>query len=112
MLIAAASLLVVSAAAAVPIEPQPRGVEADAPIIVRFDTHKMGIDHRTYEKVERYVTASSLFERATSHIWGLEGEVDLALHPKLGKADEAIAALKAMIPPDNGIYWTTVTDRR
>ncbi|HEY0292919.1 MAG TPA: hypothetical protein VGC51_11420 [Hansschlegelia sp.] len=112
LIAAAASLLIATAAAAVSIERQPRGVPAKAPIVVRFDTHKMGIDQRTYDKVAQYVTTSALFERAEAHVWGLEGEVDLALHPKPGKADEAIAALKAMIPPDNGVYWTTVTGRR
>jgi hypothetical protein len=105
-------LSISQAAAAGAIERLPRGVQTGAPVVVRFGSHAMGIDQKAYDRVAAYATSSPLVEKTVAAFWGREGEVDLGLFPKAGKADEVLAELRSMRLPESRVGWTKILDMR
>lgn len=101
----AACVLAAGAASAATIEKAEPNADTGAPIVVQFGSYASGIDGETYGNVAAFAAGSDAIERAVEAPWGREGERDLGLFPKPGRADEVRAALKKLIPDVSEKGW-------
>lgn len=101
----AAVLLLVWRSEAAPIEYKPfqsMPPPVVCPIIMYFGSYGGGIDRATKKAVIDYIEASSTIARAVGQPWGLEGEFQLCVFPKLEDSDAEFQALRALMPKPEG----------
>lgn len=77
------------------------GVPADCPLTIAFGSYAMGIDGRTFAKVEALLQVRPEVQSVERHPWGKEGEVTLCVRTTSPDAAASLFnAVKALFPAD------------